>query len=95
MIALVTLLAVSLALPLAAETRGARLARVLQLESERRTGGQELSRYLQDPEPGVRRRAALAAGRIGNLESVGTLLPLLTTSSPRCAWLQRFAGADR
>ena len=91
MIALVTLLAVSLALPLAAETRGARLARVLQLESERRTGGQELSRYLQDPEPGVRRRAALAAGRIGNLESVGTLLPLLTDVEPEVRLVAAFS----
>jgi len=91
MIALATLLAVSLTLPLAAETRGARLARILQLESERRSGGQELSRYLQDPEPGVRRRAALAAGRIADPESVGTLLPLLTDLEPEVRLVAAFS----
>ncbi len=91
MIALVTLLALTLASPLAAQTRGTKLARILQLESERRAGGQELSRYLRDPEAGVRRRAALAAGRIRDSGNVAALLSLLTDAEPEVRQVAAFA----
>jgi cyclophilin family peptidyl-prolyl cis-trans isomerase/HEAT repeat protein len=41
-----------------------KLARILELEDQRSAGGDELERLLRDADRGVRRRAALAAGRI-------------------------------
>jgi cyclophilin family peptidyl-prolyl cis-trans isomerase/HEAT repeat protein len=74
------------ALPLAALLVGAapaspslsrceKMARILRLEDERSLGDGELDRYLADGDRGVRRRAALAAGRIGD----STLAPSLVT----------------
>ncbi len=57
--------------------RGERLARVLALEDERSLGAGELERLLRDGDRGVRRRAALAAGRIGPPALVPALLELL------------------
>ena len=47
-----------------------KLARLVELEDRRSTGGDELSLRLRDPDRGVRRRAALAAGRIAAPELV-------------------------
>src|SRR5262245_21282880 len=44
--------------------RLSKLARILELEDQRSAGGDELERLLRDADRGVRRRAALAAGRI-------------------------------
>jgi cyclophilin family peptidyl-prolyl cis-trans isomerase len=57
--------------------RGERLARLVQLEDTRSTGGGALEALLRDPDRGVRRRAALAAGRIGERSALPALLELL------------------
>ena len=54
-------------------TRIEQLARILALEDRARGGG-ELERYLRDPDRGVRRRAALAAGRHRRSGAVPTLV---------------------
>ncbi len=54
-----------------------KLARLLELEDRRSAGGDELQRLLHDPDRGVRRRAALAAGRIALPELVPPLVELL------------------
>jgi hypothetical protein len=41
--------------------RLSKLARILELEDQRSAGAGELERLLHDADPGVRRRAALAA----------------------------------
>ncbi len=57
--------------------RGERLAALVRLEDTRSTGGSELEALLRDPDRGVRRRAALAAGRIGERSLVPALLEQL------------------
>jgi cyclophilin family peptidyl-prolyl cis-trans isomerase/HEAT repeat protein len=57
--------------------RGERLARLVELEDERSTGKGALDALLRDPDRGVRRRAALAAGRIGDPKLVAPLVALL------------------
>ena len=54
---------------------------ILQLEDERqlRGGGGDLIALLNDAEARIRRRAALAAGRVRLAEAVGPLTPLLHT----------------
>ena len=54
---------------------------ILQLEDERhlKGGGGDLLALLEDTEPRVRRRAALAAGRVRLPEAVPGLTTLLTT----------------
>jgi HEAT repeat protein len=66
-----------------------RLARILQLEDERSSGAGELERLLHDPDPGIRRRAALAAGRIGDVSLVPSLVGLMNDGEPR---LRRMAA---
>lgn len=53
------------------------LGRILEMEDTRSTGGTELNGLLRHKEPGIRRRAALAAGRIGDPSLVPTLLDLM------------------
>jgi len=53
------------------------LGRILQMEDTRSTDGNELARLLRHDEPGIRRRAALAAGRIGDASLVPALLDLM------------------
>ncbi len=53
------------------------LGRILEMEDTRSTGGSELARLLRHDEPGIRRRAALAAGRIGDPSLVPALLDLM------------------
>ncbi len=59
-------------------SRGARLARILALEDARSTGGGELEGLLRDSDDGVRRRAALAAGRIGDPALLPELIALMS-----------------
>jgi len=54
-----------------------RLGRIAALEDRRTLGGDELGLLLADADRGIRRRAALAAGRIGHPSAVPALLPLL------------------
>ena len=57
-------------------TRLDKMARILAMEDARNPGDGELERDLADGDRGVRRRAALAAGRIGD-DSLGPALRLL------------------
>src|SRR5262249_531534 len=54
-------------------------------------GGGELDRLLRDPDRGVRRRAALAAGRIGDPAVVPTLVDLMNDQEPLIRQMAAFA----
>ena len=68
-----------------------KLVRVLALEDTRSLGGGELDRLLRDPDRGVRRRAALAAGRIGDVTLVPTLVDLMNDQEPLIRQMAAFA----
>jgi cyclophilin family peptidyl-prolyl cis-trans isomerase/HEAT repeat protein len=72
-------------------TRMEKLVRVLALEDSRSLGGGELDRLLRDPDRGVRRRAALAAGRIGDPALVPTLIDLMNDQEPLIRQMAAFA----
>ena len=72
-------------------TRMDRLVRVLALEDTRSTGGGELDRLLRDPDRGVRRRAVLAAARIGDPAVVPTLVDLMNDQEPLIRQMAAFA----
>ncbi len=59
-----------------------KVARLMKLEDERSLGEGEILTRLSDPNPQIRRRAALALGRIGAPESVGWLVPVLSDPVP-------------
>jgi cyclophilin family peptidyl-prolyl cis-trans isomerase len=69
--------------------RISKLARILLVEDKRTPG--ELERYLRDPDRGVRRRAALAAGRIGDPTAVPTLIELMNDSEAEVRQMSAFA----
>jgi cyclophilin family peptidyl-prolyl cis-trans isomerase/HEAT repeat protein len=75
----------------AAPSRMARLARVLALEDTRAPAGPELERYLRDPDRSLRRRAALAAGRIGDPRAVPVLVDLMNDQEPEVRQMAAFA----
>ncbi len=54
-----------------------KLARLMKLEDERSSGAGELLTRFSEYEPQLRRRAALAAGRIGDSEAASSLADLL------------------
>jgi cyclophilin family peptidyl-prolyl cis-trans isomerase/HEAT repeat protein len=58
-----------------------RLARAMKLEDERSTGDGELEALLQDPDSGVRARAALALGRLGSPSASERIAALLSDPS--------------
>jgi len=66
------------------------LGRILELE-DTRSGGPELDRLLSHREPGIKRRAALAAGRIGDPSLVPTLVGLMNDPEPRVREMAAFA----
>ena len=66
------------------------MARLLALEDARSAGDGELERDLADPDRGVRRRAALAAGRIGDGALVPALRPLLGDREPEVRQMAAF-----
>jgi cyclophilin family peptidyl-prolyl cis-trans isomerase/HEAT repeat protein len=68
-----------------------RLGRILALEDRRTTGGGELLALLGDDDRGIRRRAALAAGRIGDPFVVPALLELLDDPEPEVRQMTAFA----
>lgn len=68
-----------------------RLGRALLLEDQRDTGAGELERLLRDPDRGVRRRAALAAGRVGSSAVVPTLIELMNDAEPEVRQMVAFA----
>jgi cyclophilin family peptidyl-prolyl cis-trans isomerase/HEAT repeat protein len=68
-----------------------KLARLLELEDQRGTGGDEVARRLRDPDRGVRRRAALAAGRIAAPELVPPLVELMNDQEVEVRRMAAFA----
>ena len=68
-----------------------KLGRILALEDRRATGDGELERYLRDQDRGVRRRAALAAGRIADAALVPTLSDLMNDGEPEVRQMSAFA----
>jgi cyclophilin family peptidyl-prolyl cis-trans isomerase/HEAT repeat protein len=77
--------------PPAAAPRLDKLARVLELEDRRDVGAGELDRYLHDADPGVRRRASLAAGRIGDATLVNSIGELMNDGEPEVRQMAAFA----
>ena len=79
------------------------LGRTLALEDGRTSGSGELDRILRGPDKGLRRRAALAAGRIGSREALPALLEMLNDGEPELRQMAAFslgligdsAGVDR
>jgi cyclophilin family peptidyl-prolyl cis-trans isomerase/HEAT repeat protein len=68
-----------------------RLGRIAALEDRRTLGGDELPALLRDPDRGIRRRAALAAGRIGSPAAVVALTPLLADPEVEVRQMAAFA----
>ena len=68
-----------------------KMGRILALEDRRTTGGDELAALLRDDDRGVRRRAALAAGRIGDTATVPVLLELMEDAEPEIRQMAAFA----
>jgi peptidyl-prolyl cis-trans isomerase B (cyclophilin B) len=58
--------------------RAVKLTRLVALEQARSSGEGELERLLRDSDPGIRRRAVLAAGRIGDASLCAPVAGLLT-----------------
>jgi cyclophilin family peptidyl-prolyl cis-trans isomerase/HEAT repeat protein len=73
------------------QPRIVKLARLLELEDRRSTGEGELERLLGDPDRGVRRRAALAAGRVAAPELVPRLVELVNDAEPEVRRMAVFA----
>lgn len=88
---LAPLVALFLAAPLASPARIDVLGRILALEDQRSSGGGELGRYLADPDRSVRRRAALAAGRIGDVTLVPALVERMNDAEPEVRQMSAFA----
>jgi cyclophilin family peptidyl-prolyl cis-trans isomerase/HEAT repeat protein len=85
------------------EGRLQKFAQILSFEDRRSAGQGQLLRYLGDPDRGVRRRAALAAGRIGDRTAVVPLIELMNDPDPELRRVAAFAlgligdrtGSDR
>jgi HEAT repeat protein/cyclophilin family peptidyl-prolyl cis-trans isomerase len=67
------------------------LGRLLEMEDTRSSGHGELERLLHHREPGIRRRAALAAGRIGDPALVPALVTLMNDQEPEVRQMAAFA----
>jgi HEAT repeat protein/cyclophilin family peptidyl-prolyl cis-trans isomerase len=80
----------SLALVVGPFPRVDKLTRITALEQER-TAGSEMERYLSDSDAGVRRRAALAVGRIGGPESLSAVANLLSDRQSEVRQMAAFA----
>jgi HEAT repeat protein/cyclophilin family peptidyl-prolyl cis-trans isomerase len=72
-------------------SRGEKMARLLALEDMRSTGDGALDRLLADGDRGVRRRAALAAGRIGDPSLVPALVARMNDEEPEVRQMSAFA----
>jgi len=68
-----------------------KLARLLAMEDARSPGAGELERLLRDPDRGVRRRAALAAGRVADPALVPALVDLLNDQEVEVRRVAAFA----
>ncbi len=89
--ALAVLVVVAAPTPGRSEARIDKMARILALEDQRSLGGGELERYLRDSDRGVRRRAALAAGRVGDAALVPTLVDLMNDGEAEIRQMAAFA----
>ena len=67
------------------------LGLLLEMEDARATGDGALERLVRHPEPGIRRRAALAAGRIGDPALVPSLLDLMNDQEVEVRQMAAFA----
>ena len=77
--------------PAAGASRLEKLGRILALEDSRAGAGPELGRYLRDKDPTVKRRAALAAGRLGDPTLASDLVDLLNDPEPEVRQMAAFA----
>ena len=68
-----------------------KMGRILALEDRRTAGGGELEGLLRDEDRGVRRRAALAAGRIADAALVPVLLELMDDGEAEVRQMAAFA----
>ncbi len=68
-----------------------KLARVAELEDTRDAGAGELDRYLRDPDRSIRRRAALAAGRLADRSLLPTLVDLMNDGEAEVRQMAAFA----
>jgi cyclophilin family peptidyl-prolyl cis-trans isomerase len=71
--------------------RAEKLVRIVELEDRRTVGDGALERLLADPDRGVRRRAALAAGRIGDAAMVSPLVERMNDAEPEVRQMSAFA----
>ncbi len=85
---LALLLAASSARPPA--THADKMERLLALEDQRTAGGGDLERLLHDSDKSVRRRAALAAGRIADPATVPALVDLMNDQDPELRQMAAF-----
>jgi HEAT repeat protein len=67
------------------------LGRLLRLEDTRSTGGDELARLLRSADRGIRRRAALAAGRVAAPSLVPALVELMNDQEVEVRRMAAFA----
>jgi cyclophilin family peptidyl-prolyl cis-trans isomerase/HEAT repeat protein len=74
-----------------AASRIGTLGRILELEDRRSTGDGELATLLRDRDPGVRRRAALAAGRVADPALAGALVDLMNDQQVEVRRMAAFA----
>jgi cyclophilin family peptidyl-prolyl cis-trans isomerase len=88
---LVVALAAPRPVPTPPPSRLDKLGRILALEDRRTTGGGELIALLADDDRGVRRRAALAAGRIADPFVVPALLELMDDGEVEVRQMAAFA----
>jgi cyclophilin family peptidyl-prolyl cis-trans isomerase len=72
-------------------THTATLGLLLEMEDARSTGDGALERLVRHPEAGIRRRAALAAGRIGDPALVPSLLDLMNDQEEEVRQMAAFA----
>jgi HEAT repeat protein len=72
-------------------TRMDKMTRLVWLEDRRTLGEGEMAALLADPDRGVRRRAALAAGRIGDVAAVPALVARLGDSEVEVRQMAAFA----
>jgi cyclophilin family peptidyl-prolyl cis-trans isomerase/HEAT repeat protein len=90
-LSLILFLAAPAPAPAPAVPRPEKMARLLALEDRREIGGGELDRYLGDGDAGVRRRAALAAGRIGDPALAPSLIERMNDTNPEVRQMAAFA----
>lgn len=90
-LALAGVLLLAASQPAPSQTRLQKLARILSLEDRRTLGDGELERYLRDPDRALRRRAALAAGRIADAAAGPPLVDLMNDPDAEVRQMAAFA----